>query len=113
MAEPDSPQRHREHGVGKGDADPTPPGNSDGYQNKELAGKAIRKNMKTKGGQNPDCSGDSEASSSEGDLRNHGDRESEGYTHPRCFGKRGCKLLKTNDGSCKKRGKRVQEAASY
>ena len=27
----------------------TPPGNSNGYQNKELAGKAIRKNMKTKG----------------------------------------------------------------
>ena len=28
---------------------PTPPGNADGYQNKGLAGKAIRKNMKTKG----------------------------------------------------------------
>jgi hypothetical protein len=32
--------------------------------------------------------------------------------HPGCFAKRGCKLLKTNDGSCKKRGKRLQEAAS-
>ena len=31
---------------------PTPPGNSDGYQNKGDAKKAIRKNMKTKGGQN-------------------------------------------------------------
>jgi hypothetical protein len=25
----------------------TPPGNADGYQNKGIAGKAIRKNMKT------------------------------------------------------------------
>jgi hypothetical protein len=31
---------------------PTPPGNADGYQNKGLAGKAIRKNMKTKDEQN-------------------------------------------------------------
>ena len=31
---------------------PTPPGNSDGYQNKGDAKKATRKNMKTKGGQN-------------------------------------------------------------
>jgi hypothetical protein len=30
-----------------------PPGNSDGYQKKALAGKAIRKNMKTKGRQKP------------------------------------------------------------
>ena len=30
----------------------TPPGNSDGYQNKGNTGKAIRKNMKTKDGQN-------------------------------------------------------------
>jgi hypothetical protein len=28
----------------------TPGGNADGYQNKGLAGKAIRNNMKTKGG---------------------------------------------------------------
>jgi hypothetical protein len=27
----------------------------------------------------------------------------------RCFGKRGCKLLKTKDGSRKKRTKRLQE----
>jgi hypothetical protein len=27
----------------------TPPGNADGYQNKRVAGKAIRKNMKIKG----------------------------------------------------------------
>src|ERR1700756_3369996 len=33
--------------------------------------------------------------------------------HPGCFGKRGCKRLKTNERSCKKRGKRVQERASY
>jgi hypothetical protein len=32
----------------------TPGGNADGYQNKGLPGKAIRKNMKTKGGQNRD-----------------------------------------------------------
>src|SRR6266849_3312665 len=35
-----------------------------------------------------------------------------GVCHPGCFAKRGCKLLKTNDRSCKKRGKRVQEAAN-
>jgi hypothetical protein len=28
-------------------------------------------------------------------------------THPRCFGKRGCKALKTKKTSAKKRGKRV------
>ena len=32
-----------------------------------------------------------------------------GIPHPRYFGKRGCKLLKTNGGSCKKRSKRLQE----
>src|SRR5260370_38589189 len=32
-----------------------------------------------------------------------------GYPHPGCFGKRGCKLLKTKDGSRKKRTKRLQE----
>jgi hypothetical protein len=35
-----------------------------------------------------------------------------GIPHPRCFGKRGCKVLKTKDRDAKKRGKRVQEAAS-
>src|SRR5260221_5433680 len=34
----------------------------------------------------------------------------QGYPHPGCFGKRGCKLLKTKDGECKKRGKRLQAA---
>ncbi len=29
--------------------------------------------------------------------------------HPGCFVKRGCKLLKTKDGSRKKRAKRLQE----
>src|SRR5712664_378457 len=33
------------------------------------------------------------------------------YPHPGCFGKRGCKPLKTKDEGCKKRGKRLQEAA--
>jgi hypothetical protein len=33
----------------RSDADPTPPGNGDGYQNKGIMRKAIRKNMKTKG----------------------------------------------------------------
>ncbi len=32
-----------------------PPGNLDRYQNKGVAGKAIRKNMKTKGEQNSVC----------------------------------------------------------
>jgi hypothetical protein len=32
-----------------------------------------------------------------------------GYPHPGCFGKRGCKLLKIKEGSCKKRRKRLQE----
>jgi hypothetical protein len=32
-----------------------------------------------------------------------------GYPHPECFGKRGCKLLKTKAGSSKKRAKRLQE----
>jgi len=31
------------------------------------------------------------------------------YPHPGCFGKRGCKLLKTKDGTRKKRVKRLQE----
>jgi hypothetical protein len=31
-----------------------------------------------------------------------------GYPHPGCFGKRGCKLLKTKDGSRKSRAKRLQ-----
>ena len=35
-----------------------------------------------------------------------------GYTHPPAFRKRDCKLLKTKDGSPKKRAKRKQEAAS-
>ncbi len=33
-------------------------------------------------------------------------------THPRCFAKRGCKLLKTKSCSRKERGKRFQEAVS-
>jgi hypothetical protein len=48
------PQRRSERG-GKKIVDGhrgrvTPGGNADGYQNKGLAGKAIRNNMKTKGG---------------------------------------------------------------
>jgi hypothetical protein len=31
------------------------------------------------------------------------------YPHPGCFGKRGCKLLKTKDRSPKKRAKRLQQ----
>jgi len=31
-----------------------------------------------------------------------------GYPHPGCFWKRGCKLLKTKDGSRKSRAKRLQ-----
>jgi hypothetical protein len=30
------------------------------------------------------------------------------HPHPGCFGKRGCKLLKTKDGSRKKKAKRLQ-----
>jgi hypothetical protein len=33
-------------------------------------------------------------------------------THPRCFAKRGCKLLKTKNWSREKRGKRFQKAVS-
>src|SRR6266852_3091114 len=44
-------QGNRERGVEKVQT-PTPPGNADGYQNKGVAGKAIRKTMKTKGRQN-------------------------------------------------------------
>jgi len=33
----------------------------------------------------------------------------QGYPHPGCFVKRGCKLLKTKDGSSKERRKRLQE----
>ncbi len=32
-----------------------------------------------------------------------------GYPHPGCFGKRGCKLLKTKDRSYRIRKKRLQE----
>jgi hypothetical protein len=32
-----------------------------------------------------------------------------GHPHPGCFGKRGCKLLKTKGGGWKKRAKRLQE----
>jgi len=35
--------------------------------------------------------------------------EAEKHPHPGCFVKRGCKLLKTKDGSQKKRVKRLQE----
>jgi hypothetical protein len=31
-----------------------------------------------------------------------------GYPHPGCFAKRGCKLLKTKDGSRKSKGKRLE-----
>src|SRR6266851_2890341 len=40
-----------EFGGGLEACTPTPRGNADGYQNKGVAGKAIRKNMKTKGRQ--------------------------------------------------------------
>jgi hypothetical protein len=36
-----------------------------------------------------------------------------GYPTPRYFAKRGWKLLKTKEGSLKKRGKSAEEAASY
>src|SRR6266436_1288814 len=42
------PQSHRENGRNEEGQRGTPRGNSDGYQNTGLAGKAIRKNMKTK-----------------------------------------------------------------
>src|SRR5260370_41924902 len=44
-------QRHggTEFGGGLEACTPTPGGNADGHQNKGVAGKAIRKNMKTKG----------------------------------------------------------------
>jgi hypothetical protein len=35
--------------------------------------------------------------------------DTEGYPHPGCFGKRGCKLLKTKGRGWKKRTKRLQE----
>ena len=35
-------------------------------------------------------------------------RDMLGYPPPGCFGKRGCKLLKTKDGSCGKTEKRLQ-----
>ena len=34
------------------------------------------------------------------------------YPYPGCFAKRGCKLLKTNDGSYEKSAKRVKESAN-
>jgi hypothetical protein len=37
--------------------------------------------------------------------------ERNGVCHPGCFAKRGCKLLKTNNGGRKKRGKRLPFAA--
>jgi hypothetical protein len=36
----------------------------------------------------------------------------EGVCHPRCFRKRGCKLLKTKEGSAKKSAKSDKEAAN-
>src|SRR5712664_3036349 len=42
------PQSQRENGRNEEGQRGTPRGNSDGYQNTGLAGKAIRKNMKTK-----------------------------------------------------------------
>jgi hypothetical protein len=50
----DLPQRHGDHRGGEAlnrrARRVTPGGNADGYQNKGLPGKAIRMNMKTKGG---------------------------------------------------------------
>ena len=70
---------------------PTPRGNADNYQNKEVARKAIRKTMKTKGEQFDV-------------LRCY--TEAEGYPHPRYFAQRVRKLLKRKDESCKESGKR-------
>jgi hypothetical protein len=41
------------------------------------------------------------------------EKKPRGYPHPGCFAQRVRKVLKTKDASAKKRGKRVQEAASY
>ncbi len=46
-----STRRHRERVVGNEARTPHPGGNVDNYQNKRVAGKAIRKTMKTKGEQ--------------------------------------------------------------
>jgi hypothetical protein len=75
-----------------------PPGDLYGCEKKGFAGKGIRKSVKTK--------------SEQFDVLREPHRV-RGVPHPRCFAKRVGKLLKTNDGSCKKRGKRVQEAASF
>ena len=70
MAEKDldrsSSRRHRERVVGNEARTPHPGGNADNYQNKRVAGKAIRKTMKTKGEQNVIAT---EAASLEGSRR--------------------------------------------
>ncbi len=70
MAEKDldrsSSRKHRERVVGNEARTPHPGGNADNYQNKRVAGKAIRKTMKTKGEQNVIAT---EAASLEGSRR--------------------------------------------
>ncbi len=70
--------------------DPTPPGNSDGYQNKGLAGKAARKTMKTKGEQFA--------------LQmNHA--QYEGYPHPRVFCEKSPQTIENKRRERQKEGK--------
>jgi hypothetical protein len=76
------------------------PGVLYGCANKRVAEKGICKKLKTKDKQIDELA-KSRNASRDGVL-----------PHPRYFAKRGCKLLKTNEASRKKRGKRVQEAAS-
>jgi len=61
-----STRRHTERVVGNEARTPHPGGNADNYQNKRVAGKAIRKTMKTKGEQNVIAT---EAASLEGSRR--------------------------------------------
>ena len=77
---------------------PPPPGNADECENKGLGKIGIRKLLKVN-----DLKIDDSAATREG-------RE---IPPPLCFAKRGRKLLKTKDSYRKKRGKRVQEAASH
>ena len=77
---------------------PRPPGNADECENKGVVKIATRKLVKRNG-----LKIDERAVTRE---------LGETPTHPRYFGKRGWKLLKTKNGDRKKRGKRFQEAAS-
>jgi hypothetical protein len=92
----------------------------DGCENKGVAGKGIRKVVKTKG-QQIRLPGGTEGEPGDWVTELQTDREKRvwkllipkgrfsGVPRPGCFGKRGCKRLKTKDGSRKKRAKRRQE----